>query len=846
VAAVLDENGGLAAGRAALGRVSHRAANTVGARRPAAPPPAQPTPHGSALGSGATAAAGNVTGFAIFADTSAPQPFAFLDDDDDDDDAAAATTSHSEGGAAPLWGDLAPLEERLKENTDVARRWNDPSVVASLAPRPALPAAAVARRRGNASEGADDEAPPLLRLPVPPPSARPVPAGAIFVEDAFAPAADGDAESGAALGGGALGGLRSGESGGLSVRAALDRPATAAEALALNPLAFFERDDGGAKGSGGGGSDDSSAAAKSGKLVGKKEKKAPLGDKVGAAPEAPKVPAAPEAPAAAPEVAAPFDFVCGFAPALVVPNVAGGPEQCFEEHRAAAWLKRNPPRAAQPQEKLWQTAAPARSAAAPFAVFNDAAPTVAAALLPSSSSSSSLGAAAAVRRNDDVTINTSMALEAMGDIFGPDDDHRELAAMWGDARTAGAAPLQALQPLSFASPPPAATSSFGGGRGAASGAALPPAALEAGPFALSSSPAPKTRAAGAVAVGAGLCTPPPARLPFAIFADDAPAAAAAEGQARDENADAPVNPAARTVAAVAAAGGEGAVLRELRASEVPAALAAARLREAEANSGEGGGEDGEGPMPEEAEIYRSMLGLPEAADDELHRGNLRGLDAQLDFAIYHDDDAGGSSSSGPGGGAWPGSGAAAGEDATADAGALAGLLREVGCASPSDALGRRRETVALGSLLELRRGLLGADDTEPAAPRPFVIFSDAAAPPSASSAAPLAIFSDAAAPPSAPSAAPFAIFSDATVNSGGESTVELGAGLLLPQLATIAEVASPSGRGRRATADPAFLLDMLAQFQDDHDDEATATALLPAAPALQPAAGLPFSIFQDE
>jgi hypothetical protein len=150
--------------------------------------------------------------------------------------------------------------------------------------------------------------------------------------------------------------------------------------------------------------------------------------------------------------------------------------------------------------------------------------------------------------------------------------------------------------------------------------------------------------------------------------------------------------------------------------------------------------------------------------------------------------------------------------------------------------------------------------------------------PSAGTALPFAIFSDSdgdAAPsvpePTAPTTAavPFVIFNDnsaadndngsgaaaALLVGGGDNTAELGTGLQVPQLSTMEEVASPSGRGRRATADPAFLLDMLAQFQDDDQagpDAATApasttTSLLPAAPppASTTDTSLPFIIYQD-
>lgn len=93
-ASVMDENGQ----RRALGSVSHAAAGTVGARRPAQSTQggsaalvngssAHPTTSSSGAGAGTTSTApngncqhNNVSGFQIFADTTPAAPFAFLDD----------------------------------------------------------------------------------------------------------------------------------------------------------------------------------------------------------------------------------------------------------------------------------------------------------------------------------------------------------------------------------------------------------------------------------------------------------------------------------------------------------------------------------------------------------------------------------------------------------------------------------------------------------------------------------------------------------------------------------------------------------------------------------------------
>ena len=898
VAAMLDENGNAApppaASRAALGAMSHRTANTVGARRPAgAAAHTASTGTGSTTAAGAAAAgAGNksnngTAGFEIFADTSAPQPFAFLDDNNNNHGGGSG-----DGSAPPLWSDLPPLEERIKENTDIARRWNDPSVVASLAPRPATARLPPATSNTTNTGALLEERAPLLRPHVPPPSARPVPAGAIFVEDAFATAAAAeDALSRPHQGN--TGSNHShqhhhtgGGNAGLSVRAVLDRPATATETLAQNPLAFFDQKPASSSSSSAKG--DQSDQPDRSKEAKKREKKAPLADRTTTT-EGIKEATAAVAPAAvpgasqnasvasAPAAAAPFDFECGFKPELVAPASEGGQEQCFEEHRAARWLLlRN-------QKANHSTAAAA--AAGPLAEKK----------MPLSSSASGHAPAAPAvvkRKDDDVTINTSTALEAMSDIFGQDDS-QELAAMWGSrsnhkSGAAAAAAAPALKPLSFHSSSPLA---------AVAPSSSSSSSSNAGPFALSSTPPPPSSSSSsqpfaAAAGGGGLQTPPPTRLPFAIFADnnnDSENAGAAAGnenrslgpQNDGENAVGhPVNPAARTVAAVVAKSGEAAVLREMSGPEIPGGGARVQHPHQPEAAAEEEEEDENGahhPMPEESEIYRNMLGLPENADDEVHRSHLRGLGAELNFAIYCDEDEGNnaasssSSSSATNVTSLP-------EDATADANALAGLMQEAGCgdgASSSSAAmgsgdgGTRRATASIGSFQTWKQDMLGGGEG-----------SAATKAPSAGTALPFAIFSDSdgdAAPfvpepaPAAPAAAPFAIFNDndnsaadndngsgaaaALLVGGGDNTAELGTGLQVPQLSTMEEVASPSGRGRRATADPAFLLDMLAQFQDDDQagpdaaaaPASTTTSLLPAAPppATTTDTGLPFTIFQD-
>jgi len=144
---------------------------------------------------------------------------------------------------------LAPLEERIKENTDRPRRWNDPEVLNSLktqnSTRQNNSAGAASGSRSSGSGGGSSAAGGVSQRAVVPTS--------VFVDESFQ-GQEGDLsvvqqrERGGAAGAAAAGAPK------LSVRAVLDRPQSTAEALAADPLCFFDakQDKGG---SGGGDAD---------------------------------------------------------------------------------------------------------------------------------------------------------------------------------------------------------------------------------------------------------------------------------------------------------------------------------------------------------------------------------------------------------------------------------------------------------------------------------------------------------------------------------------------------------------------------------------------------------------
>ena len=425
------------------------------------------------------------------------------------------------------YSELAPKRERVKENVDIARKWNDPSVVASLKGRGRSPSTT---RRGFDNTSA---------------VATTGPAPAIFVEDEFKelPAHEDPG----------LKASSSNASGGLAIRQALDRPQTAAEVLLDDPLSFLKKD--------GGKSDVKNTAP-----AGKQEITQPL-------PQPSEHTPAPQ----------PAQDTNGYDETLLTADAAGHETQ-FEERRAAMWSKKAAVVDVQHSENR-----PRSPKLQQVTVERTANPT----------------APAAKTTEDDLTINTATAFKEMQDIFGIDGPGAS-GGLWGadDALPAASEePLRSLPPA-----PPMAYSSC--------------AAAE--PYIESSESSARCMP---FALAEGQTTPPPVQRnppPAVVIFDEMAASPDQTGQCdsgSQENHLMQPNPNRRTLHDVE----EAAVLQPLAASAF------------------GGGDenceddDEEGPMPEEAEIYRHMQGLE---TDDAERAPAEAQPSALDFEIYCDAEDG--------------------------------------------------------------------------------------------------------------------------------------------------------------------------------------------------------------
>ena len=531
---IQDENGG----RRALGQVSSAAASRSGAPRRAAPSASRgqrqrpPTANDMATGQR------NSSGFTIFAD---PEPNHGGYDLD--------ATGTNEGSQ---WSDLAPTRERTKENVDLARKWNDPSVVASLKGQSSS-SSAETRRYANVPAAGNPEAD-------------------IFVEEEFKDRPDQRGSYRPAPS------STSGASG-LTVRQALDRPQTAAEVLLQDPLSYVKQ-----SGRRGGGNDPA-ASDKQAKVATKAAEEMP------ASTQAQQVRQGEQEQRASPQESSKGDAPTpssvpwsqnhsGHLASLLAPD-ASGCESQFEERRAAKWAKQAAVVNADPQSKAEKPQ---------------------------------------VQAPDDVTINTATAFKEMQEIFGM-DDAGDAGVMWGGGDvpppTAAGEPLQPLPPSA-----PMVFSSQVGGASAIESSESPARCM---PFALAGPASPSSKGVHRTDLQQ---TPPPSNpiLPPAVIIFDETAASPAGptgmgGSESQENNLMPPNPARRTLQDVK----ESSVLQPLPHQP----FAAAAVLEGEEIDGD------EGPMPEEAEIYRHMQGI--ATDEDAVQPRETEPSA-LDFDIYCDGD----------------------------------------------------------------------------------------------------------------------------------------------------------------------------------------------------------------